>query len=227
MKYGRENARWQPAKHWICALRNTSAKLFKREEARMKAQKHDRRSERTRRLLGEALVSLMLESRYADLTVQDILDRANIGRSTFYAHYWDKDDLLSSEMERVLEVLGHQVEKESSDAMLLIPSLGLFRHIQEQYRLCRALMRGQGIDLVMRTIRARLSERVEQELRRVLPAPINPTTVTVTAQAVVGTFLALLQWWLEMEMPLRPEEMDAYFRQLVLPGVQQLVERGE
>src|SRR5690348_6733672 len=71
----------------------------------MKTEKQDRRSERTRRLLGEALISLMLERRYADLTVQDILDRANIGRSTFYAHYWDKDDLLASTMEQMIRML--------------------------------------------------------------------------------------------------------------------------
>ncbi len=189
----------------------------------MKTEKHDRRSERTRRLLGEALVSLMLERRYADLTVQDILDRANIGRSTFYAHYWDKDDLLASTMEQMIRMLSRQVDTAPGDAATLLPSLGLFQHVQEQYHLLyRAFVGWQGVEMVMRMLRTRLCEHIEQRLRSMLPASTTDMSVTVTAQAVVGTFLALLQWWVENEMPLPPEEMESYFRQLVLPGVEQV-----
>lgn len=190
----------------------------------MKTEKHDRRSERTRRLLGDALVSLMLERRYADLTVQDILDRANIGRSTFYAHYWDKDDLLASQIEQMIAALSHQIDTASGNAATLLPSLGLFQHIQEQYHLLyRAFVGWQGTEMLMRTLRTRLCEHVEGRLRTILPAAVSAMTLTVTAQAVVGAFLALLQWWLEMEMPLSPEQMDASFCQLVLPGVQRLL----
>lgn len=55
----------------------------------------DRRVRRTRRLLHRSLIELMLERGYARITVQDILDRADVGRSTFYSHYRDKDDLLA------------------------------------------------------------------------------------------------------------------------------------
>lgn len=63
----------------------------------MKNTKADRRSQRTRQLLSSALVDLMLQKRYDEITVQNIIDRANVGRSTFYAHYLDKDDLLVSD----------------------------------------------------------------------------------------------------------------------------------
>jgi hypothetical protein len=71
-------------------------------------------------------------------------------------------------------------------------------------------------------LQTHLTNHVEQRLRGMQPAPIPDITITVTAQAVVGAFLALLQWWLEHELHLRPEQMDAYFRQLVLPGVQKV-----
>jgi AcrR family transcriptional regulator len=192
----------------------------------MKTEKHDRRSERTRQTLGDALVSLMLEHRYADLTVQDILDRANIGRSTFYAHFYDKDDLLASTIERMLATLSQQVDQHAGDAAALLPSLGLFRHVEEQYDLLyKAFMPWEGTELVSRHLRAHLGKLVEQRLRALASSPIPDVALTVAAQAVVGTFLALLQWWLEEEMPLPPEQMDAYFRQLMLPGVQQYVQQ--
>ncbi len=194
----------------------------------MKTRKHDRRSERTRQMLGDALVSLMLERRYADLTVQDILDRANIGRSTFYAHFWDKDDLLACTLERMLEMLSRQMDQGTREATALFPSLGLFQHVQEQYHLLyRAFAPSQGSEMITQMLRGHLCNYAEQRLRRLLPTSTADLTITVTAQAVVGAFLALLQWWLEQEMPLSPEQMDAHFRQLVLPGVQHLLRQGD
>jgi AcrR family transcriptional regulator len=193
------------------------AKLYGNEgDAKVKAEKHDRRSARTQRLLGEALIALMRERPYADLTVQDILDRANVGRSTFYAHYWDKEDLLTSEVERMLAVLTRQIPSVPTASPILVPSLGLFRHIRGEYHLYQALTRGGGLDAVLRTLRQRLCADVEQQLRSMGSLP--DTAITVTAQSVVGSLLSLLQWWLETEMALSPEELDAYFLQLTPAG---------
>ena len=199
---------------------------------RMKTQKQDRRSRRSRQLIEEAFVSLLQERPYVDLTVQDILDRANIGRSTFYAHYWDKDDLLSSQAKLIIDTLSQHLDAERKNAggtarLPLIPVGPLFRHIQEQHQLYHALTRGPGLDLVIRTLRVHLCERVERQLRAAASRPLPEITITVTAQAVVGTFLALLQWRLETEMALSAEEMDDYFYQLVLPGVQAMLAGNE
>ena len=64
--------------------------------------KADRRSHRTRQALGEALTGLMFEKPYAKITVQDISQRADVGRSTFYAHSDGKDSLLADNFERML-----------------------------------------------------------------------------------------------------------------------------
>jgi len=71
----------------------------------MKTERVDRRVQRTRQLLNEALMSLIVEKGYEAITVQDIIDRANLGRSTFYAHYQDKEDLLLSGMEKIVHSL--------------------------------------------------------------------------------------------------------------------------
>ena len=72
----------------------------------MGSRKVDRRIQRTRQLLDNALIELILEKEYDKITVQNIIDQANVGRSTFYAHYLDKDDLLEKSMERTMEEFG-------------------------------------------------------------------------------------------------------------------------
>src|SRR6266567_1862681 len=193
----------------------------------MKTLKHDRRSQRTHRLLAGALVALLSENRYTDLTVQDILDRADIGRTTFYRHYWDKDDLLASEIERVLDVLSRQTTARTYNRLLPLPSFELFLHLQEQHTLYRALVRGQAIDVVLNAVKTRLIEQIEQHWRQILVKPIDDLRVQVAAQSVVGTFVTLLQWWMENDMQLYPAQMDAYFRQLTLPGVQAVLQVKE
>ena len=193
----------------------------------MKTVKHDRRSQRTHRLLAGALVALLFEHRYIDLTVQHILDRADIGRTTFYRHYWDKDDLLASEMERVLDVLTRSPHHDIHDRVLPFPSFAIFQHLQEQQALYGVLARGPALDVILTTIKTRLRERIEQHWCQTLAKPRDDLSVRVTAQFVAGTFVTLLQWWMESDIPLSPVQMDAYFRQLTVPGVQTVLQVEE
>ena len=96
--------------------------------------KTDRRWLRSRELLSNAMILLMMEKSYGAITVQDIIERANVGRSTFYAHYQHKDDLLSNEFERLVAALSADM-KRSGDGKALMPSLELFRHVQSHYKL--------------------------------------------------------------------------------------------
>ena len=98
----------------------------------MEQAKHDRRSQRTRQLLSDALVALILEKRYDAITVQDILDRANVGHSTFYTHFYDKDDLLLSDLDALLARLHQVIDDGSHGPSVLVPSLALFRHVHEE-----------------------------------------------------------------------------------------------
>ncbi len=94
----------------------------------MRTTKADRRSQRTRQLLSTALVALMLEQRYDMITVQDIIDRANVGRSTFYAHYFDKEDLLVSNFTRVLDELVQPIKQSDRDDLSTLLRVTLFFH---------------------------------------------------------------------------------------------------
>ena len=185
----------------------------------MKTQKTDRRSIRTQRLLGDALIALLLEKRYDDITVQDILDRANIGRSTFYEHYWDKEDLLTSEIARVIDGLDQRLATSPQQTAAILPSLALFQHVREQQRLFQALIRGQsiqqallrsqGIQIVFQAFQDLLRRRVEQRLRKERKKEVPDNLLAAVASYVAGAFMTLMQWWLETEMVWSPERMDA------------------
>lgn len=202
----------------------------------MKTQKADRRSLRTRQMLGEALIALLLEKRYDDITVRDILERANIGRSTFYEHYWDKEDLLTSEIERVIDVLDQRMATSSQHAADLLPSLALFQHVQEQQRLFQALLRGQairqalkrgqGLQVVTQAFQDLLCRRVEQRLREQSKRGMSDELLAVLASYIAGAFMTLMHWWLETELAWSPERMDTLFRDLVLPGVDHLLNQA-
>src|SRR6266508_1243146 len=178
--------------------------------------KNDRRSQRTRHLLGEALVALIREKDYNTITVSDIIERANIGRSTFYAHYRDKDALFVGELDRVIEVLSHHIPNQEESPFF--PSLGLFRHVGEEYELYKALLWSSGIDLLIKHLQKSLSNRIEQGLQKSkrkfdIPFPI-------LASFIAGSFLTLLKWCLENKMIYSPEEMDKIFQNLTMAGIE-------
>jgi len=193
----------------------------------MREEKADRRSRRTRRLLAEALISLLPEKRYDRITVQDIIDRADVGRSTFYAHYRDKEDLLISEFTRVLDVLMQHDSPDEAGSQQVLPSLGLFRHIQEQHQLYKSLVRGRGVDFLFNAGHQHLSATMERRLAALaVDADQLAVPLPILAEYLAGTLITLLRWWLDRDMPYTPERMHAIFEELALPAVQQVLQHG-
>ena len=181
--------------------------------------KKDRRSQRTRHLLSKAMVELIREKDYNSITVSDIIDRANVGRSTFYAHYRDKEDLFVGELDRVIDVLSKGILRESHDENSLFPSLGLFRHAGEEHELYKALAWGPGIDLLFKHVQKSLSDKIEQSLKE--SGKKFNVPIPILANYIVGSFLTLLKWWLDNKMVYSPEQMDEVFKKLTLPGVEE------
>jgi len=192
----------------------------------MRNTKADRRSERTRQLLNGALIELMLERHYDEITVQDIIDRANIGRSTFYAHFLDKEDLLMSGFTRALDMLNGHAQHPDAGEDQALPSLArFFEHVQEHHRLYKALVHGGGIDRLSKKSHQHMRRTIEQHLAELLPAgQAPPAPLPPVADYIAGAVLSMLTWWLENEMPYTPEQMDALFQQLVRPGVEATLE---
>ena len=186
----------------------------------MKTAKDDRRSKRTRQLLGAALGELMREKRYDDITVQDILDRSGIGRSTFYAHYTDKEDLVISEIARVIHQLELYTAEFDHQSSSLLPSLAFFRHVYEQRRLMNAFLWGRAAETLIRDFQRQASQMITEKLRSLageeaafsMPLPL-------IANFVTSTLLMLIQWWFEEDIIHSPEELDTMFQRLVMPAI--------
>ena len=184
----------------------------------MKQQKEDRRSQRTYHLVSSAFIELLVENHYDAITVQDILDRAGIGRSTFYTHYFDKADALEQMMEQTTETLSHHLCPRPG-AQGIVPSLELFRHVHQHHQIFQALVRHAGA-VFWETMQATLSRAVEQVLESTLPATLAPSVpLAAVSVYLAGAFVNLLKWWLSAEVPYTPEQVDHVFQQLVMAGV--------
>lgn len=188
----------------------------------MKNQKNDRRSQRTRSLIDRAFVELLVEKTYDTITVQDIIDRANVGRSTFYAHYLDKEDVLTSQFQWLIENL-HQAPL-TDMAQGTLASLEIFRHTQAHHHLYKALMWGQGGEMIFKIWYGLINHQIEQVLIQYLNGRPSTVPPLVLATFISGAFLALLRWWLDNNMPYPPEEINRMFEQMVMPSIKAVLE---
>ncbi len=189
--------------------------------------RNDRRSQRTQQALIDALLALLAEKHYDEISINDIVNRANVGRSTFYAHYQTKDALLKAGFARALELLAHHVSFAGSDLDLRLDTAPLFHHAQGHYELYRTLAWGSGFELLTRDGHAALSVMLQERLTQQLTGKPEPSVpVPVLAHALAGTLLILLKWWLDHKMPYPPERMDKFFQQLAMPGVRGVLSLG-
>ncbi len=185
----------------------------------MTATRPDRRVERTRGALREALFGLIVERGYDRLTVQDVLDRANIGRSTFYAHFRDMDDLLLSGFDHLQALFTeHLGEQEPGPEGPWTVTLLLFKHAHEQHALYKALTAGPSGRAFVERLHKLLATHMRTHLKAAARRHKLTVPVDVVAHYLVSSLLALLTWWLDQGMPYTPERMSAMYRQLVEPG---------
>jgi AcrR family transcriptional regulator len=193
-----------------------------RDDARSRP---DRRVGKTRRALKEALTDLILEKGYEGVTVQDVIDRADIGRSTFYAHFADKDDLLMAILAD-LEMPGPDRSSWKPDDPAFDWTLELFRHFGSGRRLFKAVASSQSGALARRETTQRLEELARAELSRLKAARrLEPFELETVVRFLVGTFIGFMDWWMREENEhLPPEQVDHAFRSLVLPGVGNVLE---
>ena len=184
--------------------------------------KNDRRSQRTRQALGDAFVELLMEKGYDAISIKDIIERANVGRSTFYSHYADKDELFVGQLDRLMDLLSQHVPQVHLEENPFFPSLGLFQHIKQQQKLYRILTWGSGVDVLTKHLQKSMTEKIEERL--LANGKTYDVPVPVIANFLAGSFLSLVKWWLDNKMKYSPEQMDEMYRKLTMPGIIQTAE---
>lgn len=186
-------------------------------------QSEDRRVLRTRQQCMEALISLIQEKGFDALTVQDIIDRANIGRSTFYSHFEGKEDLLLRGLDQLrfsLQEAQRQAHKGQGKAeeRAFVFSHELFAHAHEHRRVFSAMVGRHGGALVQQHFQRMLVDLVREDVKAV--APKDPKALIpqeAIVQYVAGGLWGMLAWWMDGRMRMSVEEVNALFRRLAIP----------
>jgi AcrR family transcriptional regulator len=173
----------------------------------------DRRVRRTHRALREAFVELVVERGWDGFSVQDLCARADVGRSTFYLHYADKEEVLGGAFADLGRELRGQLASAGSSQPLGF-SRGLLDHAHGHLRIYRALMGRRGAQVVQARMRALVAELVREDLAARLPP--GPRREAASA-FLAGALFELLFWSLEARPPVAAEEADGLFHWLAGP----------
>ena len=231
---------------------NENAEIVRKQVKNMSVNDLDRRVQKTRKLLQDALIELVAEQGYESITIQEILDKANVGRSTFYAHFQDKDQLLHSILDRLNELFEQHKNqalnaarniknaKEMDFIFGLSPTLSLFQFVGQNHRFFKSTLgnRGYGIfakpvyDYVFAHVHGLFTQPshddVFSQLHRSIKIPplrenFSSLESEIAAHYFVSAFMGILVWWVEKDMPCTAEEIDRLFRRLALPGFRSLM----
>jgi AcrR family transcriptional regulator len=202
-------------------VKNTKARVVRKRTSSVGCPEvRDRRVRKTTSSLRSALIGLARELPYHTIAVKDILARADVGRSTFYTHFRDKDELLESGVHELLRAAMDPSSLRTASERAVAFSLPILTYVGQHRckdgpkmtRAGRVSMHARMQDMLVDVIQ----EDVAAALRE---AESFKIPVALVAQHVAATFVRLLNWWVDTESPLMPEEIDAQFRALVLPAL--------
>ena len=175
----------------------------------------DRRVRKTDTRLHDALMSLIRDKSYDSIAVRDILDRADVGRSTFYAHFRDKDDLLASGIYQALQAI-QSTAAAASDPFAWF-SLPIFEHIH-RHRLDGKAAPIEGRSAIHAHLQRTIEELIADDVvRRFAPRRVGSIPAELAVKHVASTFILVRNWWLDVAGGRSPRDADALFRALVIP----------
>jgi AcrR family transcriptional regulator len=154
------------------------------------------------------------------ITVQDVLDQAAVGRSTFYSHYRDKDDLLLCVFEEGLEMWSTALSRQREKSLRVVPVAEFFAHVASARTLYRALA-GAGrlndfFDLAQGYFARGIQLRLKQSQRF---AKLSPSELGARTSALAGSLLSLLRWWMDRGAIETPRSLDELFHRMVWKGL--------
>jgi AcrR family transcriptional regulator len=184
-------------------------------------------------LLREAFFALILERGYEAVTVEEITQRADLGRTTFYLHYRDKEDLLMESIgdliDDLIEQMSHlplgdwRLDSSHPSTAITLP----FHHVANNARLYRIIVRGEGTYSGTRRLREIIVQASSEMIRMLLEKEninLHPQVpMEVFMNYLAGSWLGLVTWWLENEMPYPPEQMALMFQKMFMRGAREVL----
>ena len=201
--------------------RSTSQELVRQKQQTKRRRQIDERVRRTRARLGSALVALIHEKPFNDVTVQEVLDRASVGRSTFYLHFRNKNDLLLSQLEVFLETMSTTLTNREEESHRVLPVAEMFSHIGAQNKIYRALADAGRLHDFFDLAQGYFSRAIEQRLRESRRCShLLPQELNARSYALAASLLALLKWWVDRRAKEAPRAIDELFHRIVWRGVQ-------
>jgi len=206
-----------------------------------KKNKTDRRIQRTKQALQKSLLELIKEKGYDSISVEEITQRANVGRATFYLHYKDKEDLLVDEFSELanerartlseipfsawlpdLENPEHAIESKPTEPFLMV-----FQHVANHADIYRILLQNEKSDRILERIRKIVAQSIAEFMQTKIendPIPILfEVPIDLLAAYFSGALLSCVDWWLEQDTAYSAEEMTRMFQRLFFPGARKIV----
>jgi len=176
----------------------------------------DRRTQRTRQLLQDAMIAMIIEKGYDATTVQDIIDRANVGRATFYAHFADKETLFHSRLEDLRTFLrDHQRRAPGSLGFSLV----LLEHARGNLTLWQRIAGRESGAFAMQRIERLIADLAAVDVKA-LGFKGTAEQRELAVQYIAGAFMSVLSWWLDRGAKQPPADVDMLFRRLVMRGLE-------
>lgn len=178
----------------------------------------DRRSKRTKNAIYHAFTELMLKEKYTKITVQEIIDQADIGRSTFYSYFETKDELLKSMCTDLFDEM-HQNSQASPhgkpDAMLL----ALLNHIKERDKMIKGVFSSDSGELFMNYFKDYFSGKIELYFLTSYDEKATGIPKAFLINHIYSSFLEMVKWWVSTNMKQTPQELMGYFRYVISPVI--------
>src|SRR5690349_5476556 len=180
--------------------------------------KADPRVRRTRRLLRDALVSLILEKDFASISIKEITERAEVAYITFFRHFESPDQLLMEVLEEGLTELLVYIEtlaKQSETSALETEGRLIFEYIQKKADLFRILFTSQSVTRVRKEVVQNIAA-IFQNSCIPLARSGSQVTIAITSTRIATSLLSLIEWWLDNNMKPTPTQMGKVYKSLII-----------
>ncbi len=184
----------------------------------------DRRQQKTRIAIFDSFSSLLSEESYSHITIQAIIDRANVGRSTFYSHFQTKDDLLNAMCSELFQhiidaVMNHDLPADHHNAPGVPDPVfcHLLQHIRSNSYHIRDLLTSESSDIFLKYFKSSLNSLIKAYVLQSSDHKKREVPEDFLLNHIAGSFVEMVQWWVKNKMKQTPEELDSYFRSVIYP----------